>query len=110
MELQFAKESRTMKISIKCDNLASAKKLIDKKADLLYFGTENDSCRFNNYINLETAKKLIDKKADLLYFGIENFSCRFNNYINLETLREFSTMDESLMEQSRVNDEGPTRL
>ena len=44
MELQFAKESRTMNISIKCDNLETAKKLIDKKAELLYFGIENFSC------------------------------------------------------------------
>ena len=65
-ELQVAKDSRTMKISIKCDNLETAKKLIDKEADLLYFGIENFSCRFNNYINLETLKKIVEIKKDIL--------------------------------------------
>ncbi|MGL5591194.1 MAG: U32 family peptidase [Mycoplasmoidaceae bacterium] len=53
-----------MKIAIKCDDLEMAKKLIDRKADLLYFGINNFSCRFNKYIDLETLKKIVSIKKD----------------------------------------------
>lgn len=93
MELQFAKESRTMKISIKCDNLETAKKLIDKKADLLYFGIENFSCRFNNYINLETLKKIVEIKKDSKISVVLN---------NLYAEEEISMLEELLISLSKI--------
>ena len=97
MELQFAKESRTMKLSIKCNNLETEKKLIDKKADLLYFGIENFSCRFNNYINLETLKKIVEIKKDSKISVVLN---------NLYAEEEISMLEELLISLSKIGIDG----
>ncbi|MGL5246451.1 MAG: U32 family peptidase [Mycoplasmoidaceae bacterium] len=83
-----------MKIAIKCDNLEIAKKLIDRKVDLLYFGIENFSCRFNKYINLEKLKKIVEIKKD------SKISIVLNNLYSEE---EIPMLEDLLLKLSKIN-------
>lgn len=83
-----------MKIAIKCDDLEIAKKLIDKKADLIYFGIENFSCRFNKYIDLETLEKIVEIKNE------SKISIVLNNLYSEE---EIPMLEELLINLSKIN-------